>query len=155
SAWRLFRCASTPDCPSPVPILVVFRQRSLLAGVSNMKSRLSSLAILGLAISCPQARAGLIDTIVANGTDNTYEDISRDHVFFNGNTNLAPGSDVVGFSQIEKQTSPVGTDMNNTLYVVFAQRIAAVGAFSRGGFANEADFGPVPAASPNSLQSIL
>src|SRR5262249_234331 len=118
-----------------------------------MKFRTMALTLAALVATYLPAKAGFVDTVTPNGSDQEYEDISREHVFFNGNARLAPGGDVVGFSQISTKTG--GPLTTNNTYVVFAFRVTAIGAASKGGFPNEGDFGAVPDASPNSLASIL
>jgi hypothetical protein len=84
------------------------------------------MAMAGIVLtgSMNPVRAGLLDTL-QKGL-NEYEDLSREHVFFNGNPSFNVGSVVAGFSQISEQTTPSpGVSMNNTLYAVFAVQVGS------------------------------
>jgi len=118
-----------------------------------MKFRVMALTLAALVATYLPAKAGFIDTVTPNGTDQQYEDISREHVFFNGNATLSAGVDIVGFSQINTKTG--GPTTPNNIYVVFAIRVTATGAASVGGSPQGVDFGAVPDVSPNSLAAIL
>jgi hypothetical protein len=107
------------------------------------------LTLAALVATYLPAKAGFIDTVTPNGTDQEYEDISREHVFFNGNAAFTAGSDIVGFSQINTKTG--GPTTPNNIYVVFALRVTSTGSPSP----QSVDFGAVPDASPTSLASIL
>lgn len=121
-----------------------------------MKSRILVLAFIALVGICLPARAGLINTIT-NGVDNSYEDISREHVFFNGTgTGLEVGDVVVGFSQIQQKSAPDSFGVGDSIVAVFGLQVTGVGATSAGGFANEVDFGAITSANASqSLQTLL
>jgi hypothetical protein len=120
------------------------------------------LLLLG-ALSTP-AQAGLVDTIV-NGVENTYQDLSRSRldltVVGNGTQGLAVGDTVIGFLEIDKQTTPGATKQPGTatLYVAFSLQIAGFqssqfGAVTSSNAQTIITFQPTPAANPLSLQSI-
>jgi hypothetical protein len=117
-----------------------------------MGKRVFGLAVPILLASWLPLQAGFFDTVVLN-KKNQYEDESREHIFFNGKKALQPGVDIVGFTRLNDRSSPVpGQILGQTTYLLFAERITAVGA---GGNPFRIDFGPIPAASPNSLQSLV
>lgn len=101
-----------------------------------------AIAFTGMA---SQVKAGFADTL-QNG-QNSYEDISREQVFFtNPSAGLSVGDVIVGFSQIQTRTG--GPRTFDTMYAVFSQTVTAISG-------NTVSFGPTAAANPESLQSIL
>jgi hypothetical protein len=104
-------------------------------------------AVLAFATTTSPARAGFKDTLTVG--NNSYEDVSREEIFFhtnNPNTPLGIGDVITGFSQIQTKTG--GPRVFDTIYVAFSQTITGV---SGGVFT----FGPTSASDPHSLQSIL
>lgn len=110
---------------------------------------LLAAAVVASAILAAPARAGFADTLQAGA--NGYEDISREHVYFqNGSAGLQVGDVITGFSQIQTRTN--GPRTFDTIYAVFSETVSSI-TTSNG--VTTVQFTATAASNPESLQSIL
>jgi len=118
------------------------------------------------------ARAGFNDTLVS-GVQNTYQDVSREHVYYmtfvagvpvgNGATGLQVGDVLLTFFQIEKDTTPGGPGAGfqaESIYGIASEQVAGFqtnqfGATTAANNQSIVVFQPTVASNPLSLQSLL
>jgi hypothetical protein len=113
--------------------------------------------------------SGLVGTIVPELT-NTYRDVSHEHIYYqNAAAGIQVGDVVLGFIEIETNTTPGGGAITpHSIYAVFSLQVAgfmtarggtppfgATGPMTGNNAQNTLIFQPTPAADPHSLQSVL
>jgi hypothetical protein len=123
----------------------------------------AALLVMGLTTS---ARAGFVDTITS-GVFNTYRDVSHEHVYYqNGAAGIQVGDTVLGYIEMETNTTPGGGALApHSFYVVFSLQVAgfsttnsgqpSFGAMTNNNAQNTIVFQATPAGDAHSLQSVL
>jgi len=108
-------------------------------------------AALALACVATSAQAGFIDTVTV-GVQNTYQDVSREQVYYqNGAKGLQVGDVIVGFNSIDLNATPGGPHLTqNTLYTAFSVQVMSI---TNGG--TTVNFAPTAVGNAHSLQTIL
>src|SRR5215475_5850089 len=85
-------------------------------------------------------QAGFLSSTFVSGTNNLYEDRSREaYVDVNGNKLFDVGDVLFGVYRLDAQTSPNTTNLNNQVYVVFSNQVTAISG-------NVISFGPTTVA---------
>ncbi len=106
--------------------------------------------------------SGLVGSVIP-GIQNTYQDISREHIYYqDGAAGLQQGDVILGFLQLGIDATPPGGNgyTPKSTYILYSAQVAGFAASQFGAVTSDNTgtfvvFQPTPTTDPHSLQSVL
>jgi len=90
------------------------------------KTGIGAVAFASLLAFTPLAGASYLDTVLTPGVLNVFEDNSREaFIDLDNSGTVSIGDVLIGFVRIDNKTTPDNFNINNQIYAIFSQQVAA------------------------------